>query len=58
MVDLIGCPLCGKQPETYWDSGNMEDECYREGYNIVCCFIHVYAIYKEDAEAIWNHRVL
>lgn len=54
--ELLGCPFCGEQPETYWDSGTTLDECYREGFNIKCCYVHVTAIYKEDAIIKWNHR--
>jgi len=53
--DLLCCPFCGKQPETYWDN-SIGEECYREGFNIKCCHVHVYAIYKEEAIEKWNRR--
>ncbi len=55
-IKLKPCPFCGKQPETYWDSETLEDEYYREGFNIKCCYVHVTAIYKEDAIEKWNNQ--
>jgi hypothetical protein len=57
---LIPCPFCGGQPETYWDmdlSGEFGKDCYNEGYNIVCCCVHVIAVEKDDAVKRWNTRV-
>jgi len=55
LSDLLCCPFCGKQPETYWDN-SIGEEYYREGFNIKCCHVHVYAIYKEEAIEKWNRR--
>jgi len=56
MSELKPCPFCGDQPSTYWDYTSEEDECYNEGYNIVCCVVHVSEIYKDEAVEHWNTR--
>ena len=53
---LLPCPFCGKQPMTYWDYEDDDTGCYNEGYNITCCYIHIYKIFKEEAEEAWNTR--
>jgi len=53
--ELLCCPFCGLQPQTYWDDVREE-----EGYNINCdCIgdIHIHSIFREDAVEKWNKRV-
>lgn len=53
-VKLLPCPFCGKQPQSYWQSGGESDDC---GYwAIECCSVHVHEDDERDASNVWNTR--
>jgi len=57
MTELLPCPFCGnKHPSTYWDYKPENVEEHWEGYNIMCCGIHISNIYKDEAIERWNTR--
>ena len=58
-LELLPCPFCGGQPQTWWDIERPDPpECYyNEGYNIKCCIVELCRIHKSEAIEAWNERI-
>jgi len=50
--ELKACPFCGEQPDFYW---NADSSCL-QGYNLVCCYVHIFGADEQEAEKAWNTR--